>query len=66
MDPRLQNGKPKATVIVRFDHQAVLVTSGEKKRFFPSLDALLEFAHSQGYEINVTHLHPAGAYKGEA
>ena len=64
MDPRLFNGKPKATAIVRFDHQAILIGEGRKKWSFSSLEALLQFAHRRGYEVNVTHLHPAGAFKG--
>jgi hypothetical protein len=63
MDPRLLNGKPKATAIVRFDHKAILLRPGKEKKLFQTFDALLSFVHQRGFEINVAHLHPAGAWK---
>ncbi len=54
------NGKPKITAIVRFDHSAVAIGRGLGKNEFVSLEALKHFARSRGYEINITHAHPAG------
>ncbi len=54
------NGKPKITAIVRFDHTAVGIGRGLGRHDFKSLEALKEYAECRGYEINVTHAHPAG------
>lgn len=63
MDTRLLNGKPKITVIVRFDHTVATIGPDRKRREHPSLNQALEHAHRRGFEVNVSHLHPAGAWK---
>jgi hypothetical protein len=63
MDIRLLNGKPKVTIIVRFDHSAAMIGPDRKKCEFPSLASALEDADRRGFDVNVSHLHPAGAWK---
>lgn len=54
------NNKLKITAIVRFDHSAVAVGREMGRHEFVSFEALQCFAECRGYEINVTHAHPAG------
>ncbi len=54
------NGKPKITAIERFDHSAIAVGRNFRTHEFKSLEALKKYAECRGYEINITHAHPAG------
>ena len=56
----MNNSKLKITAIVRFDHSVVAVGQNFGRREVISLDALRKYAECRGYEINVTHAHPAG------
>ena len=59
MDFRLNNGKPKVTVIQRFDHLVILLgPETSKKRKFNNLEDMKHFIQRKGYEVNVSHLHP--------
>lgn len=53
------NGK-KITAIVRFDHSAIAIGRNFGRHEFVSFDALKKYAECRGYEINITHAHPAG------
>lgn len=60
MDFYLNNGKPKVTAIQRFDHLVILL--GPKygdRREFETIDDLKQYVQRRGWEINVSHLHPA-------
>ena len=59
MDFRLNNGKPKCTVIQEFDHSVILLGPevGKKKKFI-NLEDLKHFIQRRGYEINISHIHP--------
>ena len=54
------NGKPKITAIVRFDHSAVAIGRKFGRHEFVSFDALKKYAEGGGYEISIAHAHPAG------
>jgi hypothetical protein len=54
------NGKQKITAIVRFDHSAIAIGRHFGRHEFVSLEALKKFAECRGYEISITHAHPAG------
>ncbi len=57
MDPRLQNGKPKCTVIEKFDRSAVLLfKNGKKRKKFANLDEAKRYANEQGLEITIDHI----------
>jgi len=60
MDRRLLNGKPKVTVIQRFDHLVILLGPeiGKRKKF-DNLEDLKQYIQRRGYEISVSHIHPA-------
>lgn len=68
MDSRLLNGKPKVTVIQRFDRSVAIIrfggniigwTNGLKNTIeFKNLEDMKHFIEEQGYEINVAHIHP--------
>jgi hypothetical protein len=60
MDFRLTNGKPKATLIQRFDGSILLITPRLEKMELDSLREALYYADHLGFEINIEHLHPAG------
>lgn len=66
MDQRLLNGKPKVTIIQRFDHSVIVIRfpiiKGEHLEF-KHLKAAKKFIEDQGYEINVSHIHPGQAEK---
>ncbi len=67
MDQKLLNGNPKVTVIGTFNGEAILLGPGPSKRKkFESLDKLKVYIHEKGYEVSVSHIHPAGVGKGEA
>ena len=59
MDSRLLNGKPKVTVIQRFD-RSVIIMSREFNGImeFNTIEDMRHFIDEQGYEINVAHIHP--------
>jgi hypothetical protein len=60
MDFRLLNGKPRATLIQRFDSSALLLgPKGEKIEFGPgtTLKEVQAKAGEYGWEIAVEHLH---------
>lgn len=63
-DFRLLNGRPKVTVIQRFNRSILLITPTLEKLEFPSGEkpahACLEYVDDHGWEINIEHLHPAG------
>jgi hypothetical protein len=68
MDQRLLNGKPKVTIIQRFNHSVILIRFGGKTKKhtkgllntleFKDLKAAIKFIEEQGYEINISHIHP--------
>ena len=65
MDHRLLNGKPKVTVIQKFNHDIILLgPEFGKRRIFNSLDDLKHFIHKKGWEVNCSHLHPCHAERG--
>ncbi len=60
MDYRLLNGKPRATLIQRFDGSAFLCGPKSKKIEFESgatLHEIQTMAESLGWVISVEHLH---------
>ncbi len=60
MDYRLLNGKPRATLIQRFDGSALLLGPRAKKIEFKmgaTLNEILAKAEKLGWEIAVEHLH---------
>ncbi len=60
MDRRLLNGKPKVTAIQRFDHSTILLgPEVGKRRKFDNLEDLKHFIQRKGWEVNVSHIHPA-------
>lgn len=60
MDFRLTNGKPKATLIQRFNRSIMLISPMLEKIEFPSIREALLYEGEHGFEINIEHLHPAG------
>lgn len=60
MDYRLLNGKPRATLIQRFDGSVVLIGPKAKRREFKS-GATLQEIHAEvelfGWVVAVEHLH---------
>jgi hypothetical protein len=64
-DFRLSNGRPRVTVIQRFDRKATLLGPEHgKKRIFQSMEEMKEFIRRRRWEVNIEHLHP-GSGAGE-
>lgn len=57
MDFRLLDGKPKATIIERFNGEVYLITPSKTKiEDFTNIKSAMEYAYRMGWEINVSHL----------
>lgn len=64
MDRRLLNGKPKVTVIQRFNHTVVVIGPDvNMKREFPNLEVAKQMIQKKGWEIKIDHIHPGQVEK---
>jgi hypothetical protein len=55
-DFRLLNGRPKATIIERFDGSILLLGPDRSKRERPSIRSCIDFAKKKGWEVNIEHI----------
>lgn len=58
MDFRLLNGKPKCTLIQKFNHLVVVIDPEGHKITFNCLNAAQKFILHSRWEVNVFHIHP--------
>jgi len=52
----LLNGKPKATIIEKFNYTASVICPDLKKIDFPNLTSCMKYIEEQGWEVNVSHI----------
>ena len=58
-DFRLTEGRPRVTVIQRFDHRVVLLGPERgKRRSFESMEEMKEFIRRRRWDVSIEHLHP--------